>query len=166
MSQWRLQSTIRSRSPSTITPRRICSPREDIRLWFATAMASIALQSSARGRWHSKGHGLRNGSSGTMRSNNASGMRQPSSVHGRGLHDGMYRGHWDISSTLGVVVLAIAWESQFMRRKLVWAGCRHKDHITLILCCSTTSVTLAGKNSSPQPYWNWYLKLMATGMYA
>lgn len=37
---------------------------------------SIALRSSTRGRWHPRGCGLRGGSSGSMRSHNASGIRQ------------------------------------------------------------------------------------------
>src|SRR5262245_9860834 len=39
-------------------------------------MASIALRSSTRGRWHPKGCGFRGGSNGSMRSHNASGIRQ------------------------------------------------------------------------------------------
>src|SRR5262245_29969359 len=39
-------------------------------------MASMALRSSTRGRWHPNGCGLRGGSKGTMRSHNSSGIRQ------------------------------------------------------------------------------------------
>ncbi len=39
-------------------------------------MASIALRSSTRERWHPRGCGLRGGSSSSMRSHNSSGMRQ------------------------------------------------------------------------------------------
>jgi hypothetical protein len=43
-------------------------------------MASIALRSSTRGLWHPRGWGSRGGSSGAMRSQSSSGMRQPSST--------------------------------------------------------------------------------------
>src|SRR5215211_7033639 len=39
-------------------------------------MASIAVRSSTRGRWHPRGCSLRSGSNGTMRSHNSSGIRQ------------------------------------------------------------------------------------------